>query len=150
MKIQPEILGNTEGFRIVNMECLGTFVSQMTKHVILCGKITSQMEPVKLLGEVGHHGLASFIAVMCNGCGKTITLDSPKMPGDLKYEINVRAVWGQMVTGGGGSPLQEQCATMGMPSMTGSAFSSIEEQIGCWWKQVQQTIACTSGHLCIL
>ena len=68
------------------------------------------------------------------GCGKTITLDSPKMPGGRKYEINVRAVWGQMVTGGGGSPLQEQCATMGMPSMTRSAFSSMEEQIGCWWK----------------
>ena len=84
---------------------MGQFVSQMTKHVIVCGKVTSHMEPVKLLGEVGHIGLASFIAVMCNGCEQTMTLDSPKMSWDLKYEINMRAMWSQMVPGGGGSPL---------------------------------------------
>ena len=50
--------------------------------------------------------------------------------------MNVRAVWGQMVTGGGSARLAETCATYGMPSMTSTTFSTIEEDIGNWWKVV--------------
>ena len=136
IKLKPEIVTDTEGYRIVNLESLGHFVTDLTMHAIRCPCASGKKEPVKLLGEVQNNGLASIIAAMCTGCGKTVTMRGPKMPGDNRYEINVRAVWAQMATGGGASHLREQCATMGMPSMHEKTFSSIEEQIGSWWKQV--------------
>ena len=41
-----------------------------------------------------------------------------------------------MFTGGGVSHLKESLATMGIPGMTPTTFSSIEEQIYKWWKEI--------------
>lgn len=138
IKIVSEKKGNKEGFRIVNLECLDTYVNDLTKHAMTCDKMQQVVgDPIELIGEVWFQGLASIIAARCKGCGKTIELKSPRMRADNKFEINVRAVWAQMVTGGGPSHLQEQCATMGMPSLSQIAFSNIEEEIGSWWKEVK-------------
>ena len=139
MKItmSPEIQGTKDGYRIVHLESLQKYVTVLTMHVLMCPKVKAHChDPIQLLGEVNRQGLASFIAAKCNGCGETVTLDSPRLPGNNKYEINVRAVSSQMVTGGGAAHLNEQSATLGMPGMTSAAFSTIEDEIGSWWKQV--------------
>ena len=140
IKLVSEVRGNKEGFRIVNLECLEMYITEISIHSIQCSKSHELSSPVEVLGEVWAQGLASVIAARCKGCGKCFELKSPRMRGDKKIEINVRAVWGQMVTGGGASKMGEQMATMGMPSMTQSTFSSIEEEIGVWWKQVCKSV----------
>ena len=137
VKLVSESIGDKQGFRIVNLECLQNYISDITAHALLCNHIEQHtQDPVELVGEVRHQGLASIIGARCKGCNKTFELKSPQMRTDKRFEINVRAVWGQMVTGGGASHLAEQCASMGMPGLTQKAFSHIEEQIGSWWKEV--------------
>jgi hypothetical protein len=107
---------------------------------MLCKHVRENTEnPIELRGEVWYQGLASVIAAKCNGCNKTFELKSPRMRHDKRFEINVRAVWAQMVTGGGASRLSEQCSTMGMHGLSQTAFSNIKEEIGSWWKQVYNT-----------
>lgn len=52
------------------------------------------------------------------------------------FEINLRAVWGECVKGGGATSLAESQATMGMPSMNPKTFADIENQIGQLWGQL--------------
>ena len=44
------------------------------------------------------------------------------------------AVWGQMVTGGGYSQLEESMSVLGVPVMTKASFISTERDIGEWWR----------------
>ncbi|KAJ8307596.1 hypothetical protein KUTeg_014850 [Tegillarca granosa] len=46
------------------------------------------------------------------------------------YDVNVRSVWGSMVTGGRVSHLHELMATLNSPSMSQPTYSSIEQEIG--------------------
>ena len=54
--------------------------------------------------------------------------------GHLRWECNLAAVWGQMVTGGGHSQLQERLGAIGVPLMTKKSFIHTEWIIGEWWK----------------
>ena len=137
LKLVSQQVGDKQGYRIVNLECLQQYITDITVHCMVCKHLDMHTEnPVEVIGEVWHQGLASVVAAKCNGCCKLFELKSPRMRNDKRFEINVRAVWGQMVTGGGASHLSEQCATMGMPGLSQTAFSNIEEEIGSWWKQV--------------
>ena len=138
-KLISETRGNKEGFRFVGLEMFESFIENMTMHIVKCPHALELKCPITVLGEVWSSSLASFIAVKCQGCGKYIELRSPRMP-DKQFEINVRATWGQMVTGGGCANLNEQCATMGMPGMNQSTFTAIEDMIGKLWKQVHMHI----------
>ncbi len=51
------------------------------------------------------------------------------------FQINLRAVWGQVVVGGGCQNLNEQLSTLGMEGMTSTTFTQIEEEIGNYWKK---------------
>jgi len=127
------------GFRIINLEKLGEFVTSVTSHVLQCPKaalLSADEAPIQVLGEVFRDGLASFVAVKCNGCSHVIQLKPPKMPSSNKFEINIRAVWGQMVTGGGCASLNESLSTMGVPALAEKSFKDIEEIIGEWWAKV--------------
>jgi hypothetical protein len=137
VKLVSQSKTNKEGFRIVHLQSLHTYVTEITKHCMTCPSLQDNLQdPIELIGEVWYQGLASIIAAKCNGCGKTFEIKSPRMRGDKKFEVNVRAVWGQMVTGGGSSHLSEQCATLGMSGLSDAAFAVIEDEIGSWWKQV--------------
>ena len=54
--------------------------------------------------------------------------------GNPIWECNLAAVWGQMVTGGGHSQLQESLSVIGVPLMTKKNFIHTERIIGEWWK----------------
>ena len=90
------------------------YISEITKHVLQCSHFKCIPEPpIKLLGEVKRYGLHSIIAEECQGCFQIFNLNSrPKLPvkESFRYDVNVRAVWGEMVTGGGVSHLNESLA----------------------------------------
>ena len=141
IKIVSEERGNMEGFRFINLECLSSFVNSLTIHALECKKAQELYaengeSPIVVLGEVWSRSLASIVGCRCKGCGKNYEIKSPRMRHSKRFEINFRAVWAQMVTGGGSAKLSEQCTTMGIPGMTSSTFSAIEEEIGDLWKQV--------------
>ncbi|KAK3084518.1 hypothetical protein FSP39_014666 [Pinctada imbricata] len=70
----------------------------------------------------------------CQGCQKKFTVEtSPKLPGTKRYDVNVRAVWGSMVTGNGPSHLNEFLATVNSPGISQPTFTAIETEIGKWW-----------------
>ena len=96
------------------MSNLSAYVGDISKHVLLCLQFSKLPEtPIK--GDIDRHGLHSVIAAEC----QVFTLHiSPKLPvkASFKYDVNVRAIWGEMVTGGGVSHLNESLATIGVPA----------------------------------
>ena len=73
----------------------------------------------------------------CQGCSHKFSFDSsPKVPGSKRFDINVRVVWGSMVTGNGPSHLNEFMATLNSPGLSQPSFSAIETDIGKWWQDV--------------
>ncbi len=149
---ESNIYSNMNEFRIINLEQVSRHVQDVTIHACLCepAKILAAKgeAPVVLLGEVQRLGLASILHSTCQGCGKIFSFcTSPKIRGKGKerFEVNLRAVWAQMSTGGGGSRLNETAATLGMPGLQKSTFSDIENQIGEWWGEVLQAEMLEAG-----
>ena len=52
------------------------------------------------------------------------------------YDINIRAVWGTVATGGGPSYLKETLGTMNVPVMSDTMFTALEQEIGLWWNEI--------------
>ena len=135
-------IGNLSGHRIISLNNLEYYVGEISKHVLLCPKsatLADNESPIKLLGEVKRQGLHSILAAKCQGCQQIFHLGGSSklhMNDTIRYDLNVRAVWGEMSTGGGVSHLNESLTTMGIPRMTQTTFSSIEEQIYRWWKEI--------------
>ena len=77
-------------------------------------------------------------------CNHTISLEtSPTVKGPKQYrrwERNLAAVWGHMVTGGGHSHLEE---TM---SVFKKSFINTERDIGDWWKQMLEKSMIEAGE----
>ena len=142
LTFKPKSKGEMSGSRIIELNNLQNYVGDISKHVLICPKsseLHDNQSPIKLLGEVKRQGLYSVVAAECQGCHKVFHLGgSSKLPVNesFHYDINVRAVWGEMSTGGGVSHLNESLATMGIPGMTQTTFTSIEDQISKWWKDI--------------
>ncbi|KAK3084066.1 hypothetical protein FSP39_007620 [Pinctada imbricata] len=95
---------------------------------------TEGKPPIILASEAHSRGLASVMMAQCQGCSKKFRMEtSPKIPGSKRFDINVRAVWGSMVTGNGPAHLNEFLGTLNSPGLTHTSFSSIETEIGKWW-----------------
>ncbi len=59
-----------------------------------------------------------------------------KGPGKhARWECNLAAVWGQMVTGSGHSHLEEAMGVLGVPVMSKATYIHTERDIGYWWKE---------------
>lgn len=119
------------GSRIINLDKLQQYTTELTQHASSCeGSII-------LSGEI-RQGLASIFSGKCSKCTRTITLEtSSKVKGPGKYarwQCNLAAVWGQMVTGSGHSHLEEGMSILGVPVMSKAAFIHTERVIGEWWK----------------
>ncbi|CAG2236224.1 unnamed protein product [Mytilus edulis] len=130
-----------KGYRVMNLDCLQAHISDITLHACLCaGAINLAKEgkaPIKLETEVRSLGLATVMLAKCMGCLQKFKLEtSPKVPGSKRYDINVRAVWGSMVTGNGPAHLNEFLATLNSPGLSQPSFSAIETDIGNWWHSV--------------
>ena len=130
------------GNRIVNLEKLRSHISDITKHTIFCDKArevaVSGKDPIVLTCEK-RMAFSVVLTAKCQGCKHTFDInnsdDISSDKGNLS-DINVRAVWGNMVVGGGCSSLNESMGTLGIPGMPDKQYSRIEEQIGEWWKSV--------------
>ena len=123
----------TPGSRIINLDKLQGYTESIRAHSSHCeGSIV-------LSGET-RHGLASILRGYCPACSHTITLEtSPKVKGPRGYsqwECNLAAVWGEMVTGGGHSRLEESLSVVGIPVMTKASFIATERAIGEKWKKI--------------
>ena len=55
--------------------------------------------------------------------------------GARRWECNLAAAWGQMVTGGRHAPLQETRSILGVPVMTKKAFITMEKDIAQQWRK---------------
>ena len=102
-----------DGSRIINLDLLKCHVTTITSHSALCDKArntaTKGNSPISIVSEE-RHGLASVLKAKCNGCGTIFELNNSECletSGGKQYEVNVRGVWGSMVTGGGCSSLNE-------------------------------------------
>lgn len=89
---------------------------------------------VSLTGETYWGGLASILSAKCSVCRMEIAFPTSSKVASLsrskQRECNVAAVWGQMVTGGGHTPLAEAMPVLGVPVMSKKSFIAIEKEIG--------------------
>ena len=130
--------------RILDVGKLQEYISDSTAHVMSCEVAIAHFKqtsasPLSALVERSRSGLASTITSTCK-CGKVFTLENsdnisvPSTEGDKQqHDVNVRAVWGTMVTGGGVSRMNETLSTMNLPTMTQHMFTSLENSIGTMW-----------------
>ncbi|XP_033729993.1 uncharacterized protein LOC117319268 [Pecten maximus] len=128
-KINRVTSNSYDGYRLMNLQLLQQHIDAITIHVANCDKVCKivandkKVSPVKLTSEVRTLGLASVIEAKCQGCNERFRLDtSPQIHNGQTYhhDVNVRAVWGSMVTGGGAAHLNECMATL-------------EQEIGDLW-----------------
>ena len=140
VKSHPKMLNPNE-CRIINLDKMSDYVSDITIHSALCDEARSLalkgQKTFVFIGEMSRHGLASVLRAQCMGCHRYFDFNTSNQvhtPNSCsRFEVNIRAVWGQMATGGGCARLNEVSATLGMPGMTNDTFSSLEHQIGQWW-----------------
>ena len=90
--------------------------------------------------EQFRDGLVSVLTAQCKGCGTESAFPkSSKVNCKVtrqSQKCNLAAVWGQMATGGGCSPLQESIPFLVCVAvMTKKSFMATGRALGkCWWK----------------
>ena len=129
-----------DGSRIINLEQLAFFISDISSHSQSC-------EPgaISLVGETYRNGMASVLSARCGSCQTEIAFStSRKIDGigsGKRWDSNVAAVWGQMATGGGHAHLREVMSVLGVPVMTKKTFMVTESAIDkCWWESLEETM----------
>ncbi|KAJ8305334.1 hypothetical protein KUTeg_015879 [Tegillarca granosa] len=83
--------------------------------------------------EVKTNGLSSVLMAKCQGCHQKFKFEtSPQLLNNKNktkhYDVNVRAVWGSMATGGGLAHLYESLATLNSPGMSQQTYTTIEQE----------------------
>ena len=135
---------NLDGCRIVNLGQLAHHIHVLTLHSATCVQCKyvaeSEKRAIVLHGEVSREGLATMLHAGCAGCGQTWRMATTKKikgpTGNMRWQLNLDAVAGQVTTGGGLEKMNNQLAHMGVPGMSHTAFSAIEEQLGLWWAAI--------------
>ena len=114
-------------FRIMNLDELVSHLQQITAHSAVCGS------SCVIEGETYRAGHACIIRARCSKCDVTFLIpSSPRVVGSDRrklWTVNLGAVLGQIATGGGASRLQQVMASVGVPSMSKSSFTSTERYI---------------------
>lgn len=123
--------------RIIKLDRLEKHLSTISRHAATCNSCQTSGGKVILAGERHQAGFASILTSHCTGCKKQFSFSTTSkvsgMSAGQYWEANMAAVWGQMATGNGHTPLSEAMAVMGVPTMTKQSFVSTERQIGGWW-----------------
>ena len=135
--------------RIINLDKLQSHLSAISRHAANCHSCQAA-KGVVLIGEKYRAGFASILTSRCTGCNKQFLFPTTSkisgMTGGQYWEINLAAVWGQMATGNGHSPLLEAMAVMGVPAMTKASFVAAERHIGKWWWELLQQSMQAAGE----
>ena len=124
----------------MNIENLKQHVLEISTHSCLCAKaqnlVLEGKDPITLKTEINRSGLFSVLMIICQGCHKQFPMKNSDKQENALYDINVRAVWGTVASGGRPTDLNEILGTMNIPPMSETMFSSVEEQIGNWWSDI--------------
>ena len=126
----------SNGSRIINLNKLQEHLNMVTQHAATCQLCTKEAisghKAVVLTGEQNRQGFCSILTSSCVGCKEEFSFPTSAkvkpMSGGKYWECNLAAVWGQMATGGGHTPLTESMAVMGIPAMTKKSFIAIEKE----------------------
>ncbi|KAK3104564.1 hypothetical protein FSP39_005062 [Pinctada imbricata] len=149
MKIREVNYTSPKGYRIINLDCLQSHVTDITMHVCLCPEadaLTLEGKSPILIDTEQSMGLASVLIAKCKECHKVFELHtSPRLPGSKRYDVNVRAVWGSVETGSGPSHMNEFLGTLNSPGLSQPTFSSIENEIGQWWLNILEKDMLSAG-----
>ena len=131
---------SAEGSRIIDIPSLGDFIATISLHFLQCKKISNSEEsPLSPLVETNRTGLCCTLQMSCKGCGTVFKfVTSNTLPDSQIHEVNMRSVWGSMATGGGVTQLNELLATMGIPGMPQTQYSSLETTVGDRWNEMLQ------------
>ena len=130
-----------DGNRIINMDILKASIMEMSTHSAIRSEayqVVSEGKSPIILESERRNGLSVILEARCNGCNKRFIIDnSPGMETNkgLRKEINVKAVWGSMVTGGGCSFMNELLGTMSIPDLDERKYTELETIIGVWWQR---------------
>ena len=140
--VQPnrENVSPLEGSRVINLDYLASFVNNVSAHSQSCKEGT-----ISLTGESYRNGLASILSARCSGCRMEMAFPTSSRLGSQgcgrRWECNLAAVWGQVVTGGGHSSLNESLSVLGVPTMGKKAFMATEKALDrCWWEILEQSM----------
>ena len=112
---------------MIELAKLNEIIELVTSHAKVCSSVVS------LVGETRRYGLASTLLCRCSKCSKTFRLETSsyvKIGKSQHYAVNVGATLGQISTGGGAAHLQEQMASIGVPSLSKNTYTILERKIG--------------------
>ena len=129
--------------RIINLKKLQNHLNAISRHAATCHLCQTSKGKI---GEKYRAGFASILTSRCTGCTFPTTSKASGMTGGQYWETNLAAVWSQMATGNGHSPLSEAMAVMGVPTMTKVSFISIERHNGEWWWELLQESMQAAGE----
>ena len=99
--------------RIIKLQKLQEHLQVVTKHIATCPSCAhiSSLQQMVSVTEQHREGLASILTTHCEGCHTSFSFSTSVkvhgMTGRQYWESNLAAVWGQMSTGGGHTPLEE-------------------------------------------
>ena len=150
-RIVRKLVDNTgSGYRLINLGSLQTYIGEISLHSATCKAaldyaVSNMKSPIVLVSEINNYGLASVLSAKCMGCHREINFEtSPRLTvsdSSRHFDINVRAVWGSLVTGNGQAPLNEFLACTDSPGLNPLTFNKIEMEINQWWdEQLQEDL----------
>ena len=117
--------------------------------VICQDKALQNEKAIILFGELTRAGLASILSSRCAGCLQEFRFSTSSkvqgMTGGKCWETNLAAVWGQMRTGVGHTPLAETMAVLGVQTMSKQSFMYTERKICEWWRDLFEQSMTSAG-----
>ena len=111
------------GSRIVDLENLAEGVCTISTHSANCGG------PCILEDTKCRAGLAVILIVRCTKCQKKFEIHTSSKVQNQKgmWQVNIAAVLGQVITGGGCAQLNNSLAPMNIPGMSKRLFTRTEQ-----------------------
>ncbi|KAH3708354.1 hypothetical protein DPMN_067803 [Dreissena polymorpha] len=117
-------------------------LTETCMHAAKCEKakelVTGGIAPIDLVSEVNSYGLASIVLAKCLGCNQAFKFDTSPRLKSGNFDVNIRAVWGTLVTGNGLSHLNELLDVLDSPGLSRRSFLDIKLKINDWWNKYLQ------------
>ncbi|CAG2214773.1 unnamed protein product [Mytilus edulis] len=133
------------GYRLISIQKLQQHYHDIANHVVFCDKARDIAvrggNMVEIISQPANYGLATTLQARCSGCQQKLSFDtSPRLETNASrhFDVNVRAVWGALASGNGLAHLNEVLATLDSPTMSQNTFTTIENEISQWWKDLLQ------------
>lgn len=120
------------GVRLVDISFFIKQLTEASNHNPTFGCTLSNMHVVREM----YRGLSPFLVFKCRMCNIEIHVPTHDQGKDAsEMNINTRAVAGIMSIGGGFSHLEEFSASIGLPCMSGKAYTKYHGQVCDGWEK---------------